>query len=277
MIPKIIHYCWLSNDPIPDDLKRYMDTWKKFLPDYKLMLWNFDRFPKTQSAWVKDAFNNKKYAFAADYIRLYSVYHYGGIYLDMDVEVVKSFDPLLKNDLMLGWQYDKDGVEIAAFGAEKHSIWIKECLDYYDRRRFVRDDGTLNTMVMPVIISMLSKESGYTFVDVKNVDEYMNMRADHIIPLYPATYFSPKSFLTGQVYATSDTFSIHHFAGSWTRPHGIGIFIYELKIWYKDHIIPTLKAMNLYKIIWHCMHPFSRRRFPDEEDKIIKDSNYYLH
>ena len=81
MIPKIIHYCWLSNDPIPDDLKKCMDSWKEKLPDYEVMLWNFDRFPKTKSQWVSDAFDNKKYAFAADYIRLNALYNYGGIYL----------------------------------------------------------------------------------------------------------------------------------------------------------------------------------------------------
>ena len=87
MISKIIHYCWLSNDPIPADLQKCMESWKKYLPDYEFMLWNFERFPKSQSKWVSDAFDNKKYAFAADYIRLYALYNYGGIYLDMDVEI----------------------------------------------------------------------------------------------------------------------------------------------------------------------------------------------
>ena len=95
MIPKIIHYCWLSSAPIPKSLQICMNTWKKVLPDYEYMLWNFDRFPKTKSKWVSDAFDNKKYAFAADYIRLYALYNYGGIYLDSDVTVYKSFNELL--------------------------------------------------------------------------------------------------------------------------------------------------------------------------------------
>jgi Mannosyltransferase OCH1 and related enzymes len=95
MIPKIIHYCWLSNDPIPSNIQHYMDSWKKYLPDYEFIHWNFDKFDKSSSRWVSEAFDNKKYAFAADYIRLYALYHYGGIYLDMDVEVLKSFNPFL--------------------------------------------------------------------------------------------------------------------------------------------------------------------------------------
>ena len=107
MIPKIIHYCWLSNDPIPEDLSRYMKTWKQKLPDYEFMLWDFNRFDKNNSQWVKEAFEHKKYAFAADYIRLYALYHYGGIYLDMDVEVLKTFTPFLSLRTMIGFENGK--------------------------------------------------------------------------------------------------------------------------------------------------------------------------
>ena len=95
MIPKIIHYCWLSGDEIPEKLQLCMASWKKFLPEYEFMLWDLDRFDINQILWTKQAFESKKYAFAADYIRLYAIYTYGGIYLDMDVEVLKSFNPLL--------------------------------------------------------------------------------------------------------------------------------------------------------------------------------------
>ena len=90
MIPKIIHYCWLSNDPVPENLQKCMDSWKRYLPDYEFMLWNFDRFDKKSSLWVEQAFDNRKYAFAADYIRLFAIYNYGGIYLDMDVDGLRD-------------------------------------------------------------------------------------------------------------------------------------------------------------------------------------------
>ena len=133
MIPKIIHWCWLSDDPIPDKLQHYMESWKKFLPDYEFIHWNFDRFPKGKSIWVDQAFEAHKYAFAADYIRLYALYNYGGFYLDMDVEVLKSFDTLLNHHLMLG--YDSAGFpEVAAFGAEKENDWIGLCLEEYNQK-----------------------------------------------------------------------------------------------------------------------------------------------
>lgn len=117
MIPKIIHYCWLSDDPVPEKLQNYMKSWKKYLPDYEFMKWDFKRFPKDKCAWVSEAFDNKKYAFAADYIRIYALYNYGGIYLDMDVEVLKSFDDLLSLPYFLCCDEDGEGPEVAAFGA----------------------------------------------------------------------------------------------------------------------------------------------------------------
>ncbi len=90
MIPKIIHYCWLSDDPVPEALQKYMKSWEEKLPDYEFMLWNFDCFDKASSLWVSQAFDNKKYAFAVDYIRLFAVYNHGGIYMDMDIEVLKN-------------------------------------------------------------------------------------------------------------------------------------------------------------------------------------------
>lgn len=83
MIPKIIHYCWLSDDPIPESLQKCMNSWKEKIPEYEFKKWDFTIFPKSESKWVEEAFDNKKYAFAADYIRLYAVYNYGGIYMDM--------------------------------------------------------------------------------------------------------------------------------------------------------------------------------------------------
>jgi mannosyltransferase OCH1-like enzyme len=98
-----------------------MKTWEKALWDYEFILWNFDKFNIHDSLWVKQAFEAKKYAYAADYIRLYAVYNYGGIYLDMDVEVLKPFDNLLKNEVMMAYEDKSKAIEAGCLGAEKHS------------------------------------------------------------------------------------------------------------------------------------------------------------
>ena len=218
MIPKIIHWCWLSNDPVPPKMKRFMDHWHEVLPDYEFMHWNFERFDKSSSRWVSEAFDNKKYAFAADYIRLYALYHYGGIYMDMDVEVLRPFDDFLSLATMMclensDWQGLKP--EVAVFGAEKHSPWIGECLKGYENRSFVQPDGTLAMTPLPgVVLESLSK-AGYRLQLVHSVGEASALTNGKAIPVFPYDYFSPKSYGTGAIERTANTYAIHHFEGTW--------------------------------------------------------------
>lgn len=199
MIPKIIHYCWLSNDPIPKDLKKYMKSWKEKLYDYEFILWDLNRFDLNRSLWVKQAFEAKKYAFAADYIRLYAVYNYGGIYMDMDVEVIKSFNDLLRNDYILGYEAAK-GLEAGVFGAPKKAPWVKEVLEYYTSKEFALPNGLYNDTPLPIIMD-----------EVLNADYITNKK---IVPL-PTDFLTAKSYKTGKIIITPNTYTIHHFAGSW--------------------------------------------------------------
>lgn len=247
MIPKIIHYCWLSNDPIPTNLQNCMKSWKRFLPEYEFILWNFDRFPKSKSQWVSDAFDNKKYAFASDYIRLYALYHYGGIYLDMDIEIVKSFDKLLNLKTILGYENSKTkGLEVAAFGVEKHSIWIKTCLDYYDTRNFINKDGSYNIQPLPGVIKRCLLRNGFSLVDINTFEEAYDLNNNIEIPVFPFDFFSPKNHLTGKIKKTTNTYSIHHFAGSWEPWY----FRLEQKFWHfwgiRDMRL-ILRIINLIK------------------------------
>ena len=130
MIPKIIHLCWLSGDPYPPKIAKCLETWKKHLSDYEVILWDTNRFDLNSSIWVRQAFEKKKYAFAADYIRFYALYHFGGIYLDSDVEVLRSFNDLLDLPYFMGVEKAQTP-EAAIIGAEKGCDWIKMCLDYY--------------------------------------------------------------------------------------------------------------------------------------------------
>lgn len=218
MIPKIIHYCWLSQDAIPGNLQRCIDSWHRLLPDYEFVLWNFDRFPKHQSGWVAQAFDNRKYAFAADYIRLYALYNYGGIYLDMDVEVVQSFNPLLALSTMLCWQKGADGLEVATFGTEKGAQWVRHCLDYYEGRSFVQPDGTLDTTPLPNIVENVLRQQGYTLALCHSIAEATTIEScgsPNTLPVLTAPFFSPRSYDNAKLHITANTYSIHHFAGTW--------------------------------------------------------------
>jgi mannosyltransferase OCH1-like enzyme len=176
-----------------------MNSWKINLHDYEFVLWNFDRFDINNSRWVKEAFEAKKYAFAADFIRLYAVYNFGGIYLDMDIEVIKPFDELLGNSIMIAFENDKRRtVEAGCFGAEQGSLYIKQCLDHYENRSFVRSDGYHDILPLPQIMKQKLRE-------LSQCD----------IVFYTSDYFTANTSDSKIINITNNTYCIHHFAGSW--------------------------------------------------------------
>lgn len=252
MIPKIIHYCWLSSDPIPESLQRCMDSWKIYLPDYEFVHWNFDRFPRGKSKWVDEAFDNKKYAFAADYIRLYALYNYGGIYLDMDVEVLKNFDSFLDLKTFVCWQNEMPGLEVAAMGAEKQAEWLKLCLDRYERRSFIKPSGSFDMKVLPSVVEHLLRKHGYLLPSVSNIEQAKKLE-DKDIPVFSCDFFSPKSYRTGKIIVTENTVCIHHFAGSWNEtPRYV---LCETKFW----SIFGLKNLNILgKLYWKILVPIKK-------------------
>lgn len=212
MIPKIIHYCWLSDDPFPELIQRCIDSWKRHLPDYEIMLWNFDRFPRGKSKWVDQAFDSHKYAFAADYIRLYALYNYGGIYLDSDVEVLKSFDDLLNLPYFIGQENTLSGIEAATIGCEKGNLLIKDLLDSYEGRDFANKDGSFNTQPLPFIFRKCI-EARYVYNNINGKRDFdIN---PNVINVFPIDWFSPKHWSTKELNVSNNTYSIHHFAGSW--------------------------------------------------------------
>ena len=201
VIPKIIHYCWLSGDPYPELVQRCMQSWKEKLPDYEFMLWDKSRFDIHSIFWVEQACAEKKWAFAADYIRLYALYNYGGIYLDSDVEVLKSFDDLLDRGYFFGREHtpdrieNQDSIEAATFGAEKGLPFLKSVMAFYETHDFCDKNGFLNTTTLPTVMARVLR--------------------DNPLEIFPMDYFSPKNTRTLALETTINTYSIHHFNGSW--------------------------------------------------------------
>lgn len=211
MIPKKIHFCWFSGDKYPALIDYCIKSWKKYLPDYEIKLWNFETFPRDKSIWVRQAVDNKKYAFAADYIRAYALYTEGGIYLDSDVEVLKSFDSLLNRSYFLGRE-KHNLVEAAVMGAEKGNQLFGKLLNYYSDREFIKNDGSFDMYTLPKIMGDIIKDN-YSFKDITSLDEFPV--SDDEICIFPDSYFSPKSYLTGELNVEKSTFCIHHFDGGW--------------------------------------------------------------
>lgn len=196
-IPKVIHYCWLSGELFPDVESRCVESWRRMLPDYEFVLWDMERIKEIHSEWIDSAIAQKKWAFAADYVRLYALYNYGGIYLDCDVEVLKSFDDLLDRQMFIGRETARPVIEAAVMGSESKLLWLKSCLDFYEGRAF----NVLKINTPEVAIPYILKD----FVDETSV--------------MAAEYFSPLNNLTGKCKVTPNTYCIHHFNGAWFTPY----------------------------------------------------------
>ncbi|KIA88519.1 glycosyltransferase family 32 protein [Kaistella jeonii] len=213
-IPKIIHYCWLSTDPFPKDIAAFVASWKKLLPDYEFMLWDLKRDHVGENRWVRQSFEAKKYAFAADYIRIYALHQYGGIYLDTDVEVLKKFDDLLHLPYFAGTEGGK-WIEAAILGSIKDADWLKDILFYFDQP-FVNTDGSFAMITLPQVMNRyIEKKRKIVVAEKEEILQNISRNYNSHFYIFEKDFFSPKDMGTGVISKTTNTYAIHHFAMSW--------------------------------------------------------------
>lgn len=217
MIPKIIHYCWFGRNPLPELAQKCIASWRKFLPDYEIKEWNEDNFDITQNQYVREAYENRKFAFVTDYVRLYAIYNEGGIYMDTDVEVIGTFDQFLHHHAFSGFETNGN-VPTGMMAAEKGSIWAGELLNGYKNRKFILADGTFDMTTNTTVITNYMLTKG-----LRLNNQYQDFPG--LCTMYPADYFCPKDHRTGKIRLTSNTVCIHHFAGSWLN-HS---FVHDLR------------------------------------------------
>ncbi len=207
MIPKIIHYCWFGRGEMPEDAKRCIESWHKYLPEYEYRLWNEDNFDINSNKFVKEAYHSRKFAFVTDYVRLYALYSEGGVYMDTDVEVLRSLDEFLVYPAFSGFEVD-EAIPTGIMGAEKGSSWAKRELEYYETQSFILPNGAYNTKPNVQIITEHAIQLGLV---PNNQFQIVNLE----LAIFPKEYFCPKSYVDGKIRLTDNTYTIHHFAGSW--------------------------------------------------------------
>lgn len=205
-IPKILHYCWFSGEPLSDLANRCIESWRKYCPDYEIVEWNATNFDIHSNSFAKQAYDKRKWAFLTDYARLNILYTHGGIYMDTDVELVKSYDEMLVHSAFSG--YETTSLQTAVMGAAPNHPWMKYLLSYYDNRNFVKKNGELDTLANPIIVTKMT-ETMYGSLSGK--EQHLG---DGLV-LYPSDWFSPKNHVTGIISSTKNTIAIHHFEGSW--------------------------------------------------------------
>lgn len=209
MIPKTIHFCWFGQNEKPALVKKCIESWRLKCPDYRIVEWNEDNFDLSENAYAKEAYAAQKWAFVTDYARLKIIYSCGGIYLDTDVELLKSLDALLPNKAFLGLEDTGKIATGLGFGAEAGNPVIGEMLQDYGDIHFENPDGSLNTLPCPVrntesILHRLPTKMDY--------DRIINIQDATI---YPREYFCPLSADGTTMLKTENTYSIHWFTASW--------------------------------------------------------------
>lgn len=208
-IPRVIHYCWFGGNPKPELLKKCIKSWEKFCPSYKIMEWNESNFDVSSCPlYVRQAYEEKKWAFVSDYVRLKIVYDEGGIYLDTDVELKKCLDKMLFNKAFFGFEDGKNVATGLGFGAEKHTPILKELMDDYNDIAFVLPDGSHNNETCPIRNTKIFLKHG-----LKQNDQLQIL--DGEIKILPSIYMCPISYNTGRYRHSLKTISVHWFSSSW--------------------------------------------------------------
>ncbi len=207
MIPKVIHYCWIGDNPLPESAKKCINSWKKYCPDYQIIEWNEQNYDFQKTTFMREAYSAKKWGFVPDYARLDIVYRYGGIYLDTDVEIIKPLDTLLDYRGFAGFENSEHIALGLGFGAEQGNEIIKELLDSYEDKHFINEDGGVNLVSSPLIDTKTLQLVGLQCNGSKQtINGFVFL---------PVDYLCAKSYYDGIIRITENTLSIHHYDSSW--------------------------------------------------------------
>ena len=219
MIPKIIHYCWFSGEPFSPEVEACLDSWRKYLPDFSFRLWDMASLDTLESDYMREALAREKWAYAADYVRLYAIYEYGGVYLDTDVLLFRSLTPYLQHSAFIGKEssihfegrLSSQYLTSHCFGAEKGHPYVKDCLDCFDGRHFIQSENDrlpsslrFAPVFLPYAQSEIARLYGY---DERPSVQTIQLCNDGLV-IYPSHYFDAERI-------TDETICQHRALGSW--------------------------------------------------------------
>ena len=211
MIPKVIHYCWFGHGKKNHLIRKCMKTWHEVMPDYMIKEWNEENFDIHINSYVEEAYKAKKFGYVSDFVRLYALYNEGGIYMDTDVEVLKRLDKFLSLEAFSSRESDC-GTLTATMGSVKGGQWVKDLMDDYSGRKFIFPDGSYNWKTnVEYTDDLMRRKFG-----VKK--ENTKIEIPGYVTIYPMEWFCPKSWGTGCLNLSENTYTIHHFTASYDPP-----------------------------------------------------------
>ena len=207
-IPKVINAIWLSDKPLsamPDLYKYCVESWEKYCPDYKIKIWGIDDY-HSSCEYFNEAIGAQKWAFASDYARTDILYQYGGIYMDLDEEVISSIDDLIYNEAFIGFE-SSFYISCGCIGAVKKNKILEKIRESYLKDHFIKEDRTYNLTTSPKRYTEILLEHGLQLNgDFQFVDD---------ITIYPFEVLTAKSCHSGKIYKTKHTYAMQHYNGSW--------------------------------------------------------------
>lgn len=207
-IPRVIHYCWFGRNPLPSDVEAYIASWRKFCPGYEIKQWDESNFDIDINQYVKEAYSTQKWAFVADFARLWIINNEGGVYLDTDVELIKPLEPILEQAECVVAEEIPGRINTGVgFAASAHHPVIEAMLRQYENARFQIQPKVYDLTPCPIRNTRALKEMGY--------DGVAGRLSSCSCLVLPSEIMSPINPETGEINIHSKTVSIHHFSGSW--------------------------------------------------------------
>ncbi|MEG2310401.1 MAG: glycosyltransferase [Clostridia bacterium] len=288
---KVIHYCWFGNKPLPKLAKKCIKSWQKYLPDFTIKEWNETNFDINECSFTKEAYENKKWAFIADYARVKALYEEGGLYLDTDMEIISNIDQLLKDEMFIGREENGYIAAGTIWVKNKKNKYMKEMLEFYKSLDGF-DISKLWSYSIPTIVTKILRKYETHFDDV-SIE-----LIDNTIRVYPSEYFYPINYDFSKKIYTENTCMVHYYNATWvSKSEKITITIYRTfgvkvgKIIVKIFTFPIRifrKIKNLFKtktknIMYRLKQCFSiyfniNKRLKSIQEKLDakKDCNYLV-
>jgi mannosyltransferase OCH1-like enzyme len=230
-------------------MQKCVDSWVKHCQGYEIIEWNESNFDINSNLYCRQAYDNKKYAFASDYIRFAVLYEHGGIYLDTDVELLRPFDDLLDKPAFICYE-DERFFAFATIGAVKNNPWIKQMLDFYHRSIFLQENGSFDLSSINVLLTPLTK---FLYPEIMLNGKNQCIRDVFIFSKY---YFIAYDIHRKKLIIKDYTYSIHHYAESWNKTN----LKTKMKRWVKRLCVTFPLINNLFFYL-----------YKKRQDKIISD------
>ena len=282
---KKIHYCWFGGKELPKDVKKCIETWKKILPDYEIKEWNEKNFDINTSNFVKEAYENKKWAFVSDYVRIYALYNEGGIYFDTDMKLLKDVSKIIDKKMFLGYE-DSGYVGTAVIGVnEKHSKYMKEILDYYDNIEHFNVEFIYNYANPVIITKVINQYKKYENEDGITI-------FDDNIYVYPREYFYPLSYNYAEKKFTDNTCMVHLFNATWAdkgEKRVIGIYrkfgpklgkfinkVIDSIFNFKNYVIHKIKSLYNWARMKYSIHINRNKRVNNIKETLENKKENYI-